>query len=79
MLLDQPESWQLAWTAYIHGSVTQPRFDAEVRARLRERIPPIDQAPAGAAAIEAPQPPPGQHLARPEQGMTGWVPSEPTR
>lgn len=68
MLLDRPESWQLAWTAYLRGSVTRPRFDAEVCARLRERIPPADPAPAGAAAIEAPQPPPAACAAPGDQG-----------
>ena len=66
MLLDRPESWQLAWAAYIRGSVTRPKFDAELCARLRERIPPVDPAPAGVAAIEAPQPPPEQLPARPD-------------
>jgi hypothetical protein len=79
MLLDRPESWQLAWTAYIHGSVTRPQFDPEVRARLRERIPPIDLAPAGPAAIEAPRPPPDQDPARPDEDMIGRIRSEPTR
>ena len=44
MLLHKPESWQLAWNAYIHGSLTRPNFDETLRARLRERLPPIDQA-----------------------------------
>ncbi len=71
MLLDSPESWELAWTAYIHGSVTRPKFDEQVRARLRDRLPHID-----AAAIDAPEPRPDD-LARSDEDMTGRVSSGP--
>ena len=64
MLLDQPESWQLAWSAYIHGSVTRPKFDDQTRERLRKRLPLID-----AAAISAMEPQP-EEQARSDEDMT---------
>jgi hypothetical protein len=44
MLLDRPAAWQLAWNAYIHGSLTLPGFDGPTLARLRDRLPQIDVA-----------------------------------
>jgi hypothetical protein len=44
MLLDRPAAWQLAWNAYVHGSLTLPGFDGPTLARLRDRLPCIDVA-----------------------------------
>jgi hypothetical protein len=49
MLLDRPAAWQLAWNAYIQGSLTLANFDEPTLARLRARLPHID-----AAAINGP-------------------------
>jgi hypothetical protein len=68
MLLDRPQSWQLAWNAYVHGCVNRPNFADTTRERLRERLPPID-----AAAISAPEPRPGQDWAQPARDIAGWV------
>jgi hypothetical protein len=59
MSLHKPESCELAWTAYIHGSLTRPNFDDRTRARLRERLPALD-----ASTITRPVSLPGD-LARP--------------
>jgi hypothetical protein len=84
MLLERPESWQTAWTAYIHGSVTRPKFDHGVRGRLRDRLPPIDAAAIGPAAIgPAPvivqAPLPEADPRRPDEDVTRPMRSEPTR
>ena len=94
MLLERPESWELAWNAYIQGSVTRPKFDHRLRAVLRNRLPPLDPAPLDPAALDpaapdpaAPdpaaakgrEPPPEQDLARPEEDMIGRIRREPTR
>jgi len=42
MLLDRRRAWELAWIAYLHGSLTLPSYDQETRARLQARLPPID-------------------------------------
>jgi hypothetical protein len=52
MLLERPESWQLAWNAYIHGSVTRPKFDHLVRAHLSNRLPALDPAALDPAALD---------------------------
>jgi hypothetical protein len=44
MLLDRPGAWQLAWNAYIQGSLTLASFDEPTLARLRARLPHIDTA-----------------------------------
>jgi hypothetical protein len=44
MLLHRPGAWQLAWNAYIHGSLTMANFDEQTLARLRSRLPHIDAA-----------------------------------
>jgi hypothetical protein len=44
MLLDRPGAWQLAWNAYIQGSLTLANFDEPTLARLRARLPQIDTA-----------------------------------
>jgi hypothetical protein len=44
MLLHRPGAWQLAWNAYIHGSLTMANFDEQTLARLRARLPHIDAA-----------------------------------
>jgi hypothetical protein len=44
MLLHRPGAWQLAWNAYIHGSLTMASFDEQTLARLRARLPHIDPA-----------------------------------
>jgi hypothetical protein len=44
MLLHRPGAWQLAWNAYIHGSLTMAKFDEHTLARLRVRLPHIDAA-----------------------------------
>jgi hypothetical protein len=46
---DKPGAWQLAWDAYIQGSLTLAGFDEPTLARLRSRLPHID-----AAAINGP-------------------------
>ena len=71
MLLHREESWELAWSAYIYGSLTRPNFDDDTRARLRERLPALDAAP-----IKGPKPQPGD-LLRPDGDMTRPIPSEP--
>ena len=48
MLLHRPPAWQLAWDAYIQGSLTLANLDEPTLARLRGRLPHID-----AAAISA--------------------------
>ena len=50
MLLRKQESWELAWNAYIRGSLTLPKLDQATLASLRDRLPYID-----AAAINAPE------------------------
>ncbi|HTZ23674.1 MAG TPA: hypothetical protein VMC83_06755 [Streptosporangiaceae bacterium] len=49
MLLHKPGSWQLAWDAYINGSLTLASFDEPTLARLRARLPHIE-----AAAVSGP-------------------------
>jgi hypothetical protein len=44
MLLHRPGAWQLAWNAYIHGSLTMANFDEQTLTRLRARLPHIDAA-----------------------------------
>jgi len=44
MLLDKPAAWQLAWNAYINGSLTLANFDEPTLVRLRSRLPHIDVA-----------------------------------
>jgi hypothetical protein len=44
MLLHRPGAWQLAWNAYIHGSLTLANLDEQTLARLRARLPQIDAA-----------------------------------
>jgi hypothetical protein len=51
MLLHRPAAWQLAWNAYIHGSLTMANFDEQTLTRLRARLPHIDTA-----AINGPRP-----------------------
>jgi hypothetical protein len=46
MLLHRPRAWQLAWNAYIHGSLTMANFDEQTLTRLRTRLPHLDAAPA---------------------------------
>jgi len=92
MLLERPESWQLAWNAYIHGSVTRPKFDHHVRARLRNRLPPLDPAALDPAALDPAALDPAAldpavikgrepllEEDRPDEDMIGRVRSEPTR
>jgi len=59
MLLDRPAAWQLAWNAYIQGSLTLANFDEPTLARLRARLPHID-----AAAINGPRTRPRMGSAR---------------
>ena len=66
MLVDKPGSWQLAWNAYIRGSLTQSQFDGQTLARLGNRLPSID-----AAAINAPEPTPENDPARPAGAGAG--------
>jgi hypothetical protein len=51
MLLHRPGAWQLAWNAYIHGSLTMANFDEQTLTRLRARLPHID-----AATVNGPTP-----------------------
>jgi hypothetical protein len=51
MLVEKPGSWELAWKAYVHGSLARPRLDEPTTARLRGRLPSID-----AVAIKAQEP-----------------------
>jgi len=44
MLLHKPGAWQLAWNAYIQGSLTLANLDEPTLARLRVRLPQIDTA-----------------------------------
>jgi hypothetical protein len=44
MLLHRPGAWQLAWNAYIHGSLTLANFDERTLEHLRVRLPHIDAA-----------------------------------
>ena len=60
MFLDRPGAWELAWNAYIRGSLTLPGFDGPTLARLRDRLPHID-----AATMNAPE-------QRPETGLAQW-------
>ena len=59
MLLHKPGAWQLAWNAYIHGSLTLANLDEPTLARLRVRLPHIDTA-----AINGPGPWPRMGPAR---------------
>ncbi len=68
LLLDRPDSWQLAWVAYVRGSVTRPNFDEQTRNRLRDRLPQID--------TDGPESPP-EDPALPGGDMIGRVSSEP--
>jgi hypothetical protein len=68
MLLERPDSWQLAWVSYIRGSVTRPNFDETTRARLQGRLPQLGP--------DDPAPPPAPP-AQPEGDMIGQVPSGP--
>lgn len=49
MLLPKPAGFQLAWDAYICGSLALPALDGPTRERLRDRVPQLD-----AAALAAP-------------------------
>jgi hypothetical protein len=53
MLLHRPGAWQLAWNAYIHGSLTMANFDEQTLARLRARLPHIDAATINGPAARA--------------------------
>jgi hypothetical protein len=59
MLLDRPGAWQLAWNAYVRGSLSVSDLHEETAARLRDRLPSID-----AAAINAEEPSPETDPAR---------------
>ena len=48
MLLHKPGAWQLAWDAYVRGSLDLADLDGETVARLRDRLPHI-----GVSAIDA--------------------------
>jgi hypothetical protein len=50
MLQHRPPAWQLAWDAYIHGSLTLANLDEPTLARLRGRLPQIDAAAISATA-----------------------------
>jgi len=71
-LLDKPEDWQLAFNAYICGSLTLPKFSDATLARLRPRVPHID-----AASINAPQLRPEKDPARSGGDMTGHIANGP--
>jgi hypothetical protein len=92
MLLDRPESWQVAWNAYIHGSVTRPTYDLDVRALLSTRLPLLDPAAANPAALEPAaafgqatieaqeqEPESREDQAQPDEDLLGRIRSEPTR
>ena len=53
MLLHRPGAWQLAWNAYIHGSLTMANFDEPTLTRLRTRLPHLDAATANGPARRA--------------------------
>ncbi len=42
LLLRRPQSWELAWRAYIHSALTSPNLDEATRALLQDRLPPIN-------------------------------------
>jgi hypothetical protein len=72
MLLQRPGAWQLAWNAYIHGSLTLANFDEQTLGHLRARLPHIDAAAIngpGSWAADGPGPI--------GQDITGRVPSWP--
>jgi hypothetical protein len=50
MLLHRPAAWQLAWNAYVHGSLIMAKFDEQTLTRLRARLPHIDAATVNGAA-----------------------------
>ena len=87
MLLDRSESWELAWSAYIHGSLTRPNFHADTRACLRERLPLLDPAPVSDPELPSGDPArpdgdmtgPDGDMTGPDGDMTGPVPSAPHR
>jgi hypothetical protein len=49
MLLHKPGAFQLAWNAYICGSLTLPALDGPTRERLRDRVPQLDAAALSAS------------------------------
>jgi len=53
MLLHRPGAWQLAWNAYIHGSLTMANFDEPTLTRLRTRLPHLEAATANGPARRA--------------------------
>jgi hypothetical protein len=67
MLLDRPENWQLAWSAYIRGSLTLPSFDEPTLALMRSRLPQVD---AAAVSPARQQPDAGA-------GFAQWGPDSP--
>jgi hypothetical protein len=51
MLVTRPAACQLAWEAYVRGSVTQSRFDEPTLASLHDRLPLIEAAQDQAVAM----------------------------
>jgi hypothetical protein len=66
MLLDKPGTWQLAWRAYVNGSITSLKLGESTLARVRDRLPRIDAATIAAAPEPATADP-----ARPGGDMIG--------
>jgi hypothetical protein len=70
-LLHRPQSRELAFAAYVEGSLIRPNFDDRTRAYLYNRLPPLDAAMIGE---------PEQRLAEPismDDEMTQQLPSGP--
>lgn len=51
MLVTRPAACQLAWDAYVRGSITQSRFNDSTLASLYDRLPQIEAAPGRAVAM----------------------------
>jgi hypothetical protein len=58
LLLQRPQSWELAWHAYIHSALTSPNLDEATRVLLRDRLPSIDLATADTVESRAVTDPP---------------------
>ena len=74
MLLERPENWQLAWSAYIHGSLTMPHFDERTLALMHARLPDMDAAAADPARQ---QPDIATGVAQWDPDLPDWVQSRP--
>jgi len=72
MLLHKPEARQLAWEAYVRGSVIALHLDEATHGSLRDRLPP----PADAVAINTTEPWPETGPAQPDGDATEWLPSK---